>query len=43
MVVHVDAQCRRLSITSSQLQSWDIAITDTDLVSETLTPLQGGL
>ena len=41
LVLHVDAQCRRLAITSSQLHSWDITITDTDLVSQDLALLQG--
>ena len=41
LALHVDSQCRRLAITSSLLQSWDLFITDTDLVSQQLAPLQG--
>ena len=43
LVLHVDAQCRRLAITSSQLHSWDVTITDTDLVSQDLALLQGSV
>ena len=39
--LHVDSMCRRLDITSSQLHCWEIILSEAELASSQLVPLQG--
>ena len=41
LVLHVDSVCRKLDVVSSQLQAWDITLSEADLTSSNMVPLQG--
>lgn len=41
LVRHVDATCRHLSVTADSLQVWDIHLSEAQIASDSLSPLQG--
>lgn len=41
LVRYVDSLCRRLSVKAGSLQPWDISLSEAEITSQHLAPLQG--